>query len=272
MHIEKNICDSVMGTIIDIDGKTKDTEKARLDLEDMGIRRELHLQFLKGTKTNKEGKLKCVKSRALYTLSQKERKGFWEFLKAVKFPDGYAANISRCVNIKDGKIIGLKSHDCNVLLQRLLLVGLRGYLHKDVLDAITELASFFRQLCSRKLNVNVLDNLEKRIPLILCKLEMIFPPAFFDVMVHLAIHLAQEAKIGGPVQYRWMYPIERYLSTLKGMVRNRARPEGSIAEAYVVKECLSFCSLYLHGIETKYNREERNYYGEKNQNATISVF
>ncbi|XP_012832641.1 PREDICTED: uncharacterized protein LOC105953517 [Erythranthe guttata] len=44
MHIEKNICDNVMGTILDIDGKTKDTEKARLDLEDMGVRSELHLK------------------------------------------------------------------------------------------------------------------------------------------------------------------------------------------------------------------------------------
>ncbi|KAH0712266.1 hypothetical protein KY289_008225 [Solanum tuberosum] len=34
-------------------------------------------------------------------------------------------------------------------------------------------------------------------------------PTFFDVMVHLAIHLANEAKLGGPVQFRWMYYIER---------------------------------------------------------------
>ncbi|XP_012853260.1 PREDICTED: uncharacterized protein LOC105972825 [Erythranthe guttata] len=56
------------------------------------------------------------------------------------------------------------------------------------------------------------------------------------------------------------------------MVRNRARPEGSIADAYIVKECLTFCSLYLRGIETKYNRDERNYDGEAHPNATISVF
>ncbi|XP_012829657.1 PREDICTED: uncharacterized protein LOC105950835 [Erythranthe guttata] len=236
MHIEKNICDNVMGTILDIDGKTKDTEKARLDLEDMGIRSELHIRSLEGAKANKDGKVKCLKPRALFTLSPKEKKSFCKFLKGVKFPDGYAVNISRCVNIKDGKITGLKSHDCHVLLQRLLPVGLRGYLHKDILGVITELASFFRQLCSRKLNIAVLDDLENKIPVILSKLEMIFPPAFFDVMIHLAVHLAQEAKTGGPVHYIWMYPIERYLSSLKGMVRNRARPEGSIAEAYIVKE------------------------------------
>ena len=35
---------------------------------------------------------------ACYTLSKVERQGFCEFLKSVKFPDGYALNISRCVS------------------------------------------------------------------------------------------------------------------------------------------------------------------------------
>lgn len=59
-----------------------------------------------------------------------------------------------------------------------------------------------------------LVKLEENIILILCKLEKIFPPAFFDVMVHLAIHLPREVKLGGPVHYRWMYPIERYVKVL----------------------------------------------------------
>jgi hypothetical protein len=37
---------------------------------------------------------------------------------------------------------------------------------------------------------------------ILCKFEKIFPPAFFDIMVHLAVHLPREAKLAGPVQTR----------------------------------------------------------------------
>ncbi|XXG72497.1 hypothetical protein AAC387_Pa07g1576 [Persea americana] len=49
----------------------------------------------------------------------------------------------------------------------------------------------------------------------------------------------------GPVQYRWMYPIERYLLTLKSYERNRSRPEGSIAEGYLAEECLRFCSRWF---------------------------
>jgi len=77
-------------------------------------------------------------------------------------------------------------------------------------------------------------------------------------MIHVAIHLPREAELAGLVQFYWMYPIERCLGKYKQFVRNRARPEGSIAEGYLLVECLTFCSMYLRGIETKWTREERN--------------
>ncbi|XXG47862.1 hypothetical protein AAC387_Pa02g2430 [Persea americana] len=200
MHIEKNICDNVLGTLLNIDGKTKDTVKARMDLEAMGIRKELHL-IPNGDKV--------MVPPACYTLSSAEKKGFCEWFKLVKFPDRYASNISRSVNITDGKISGLKSHDCHVLLQRLLPIVICGYLNDDVYIPLIELGIFFNKLCSKTLKLKVLEKRERDIAIILCKLERIFPPAFFDVMVHLAVHLPYEAKLGGLVQYRWMYPIER---------------------------------------------------------------
>ena len=42
-----------------------------------------------------------------------------------------------------------------------------------------------------------------------------------------------------------MYLIERRLGTLKNLLRNRARPEGSIARAYIESEVLTFCSSYM---------------------------
>ncbi|XP_038972903.1 uncharacterized protein LOC120104966 [Phoenix dactylifera] len=207
MHIEKNIAENIVGTLLGVDGKCKDTEKARMDLADI---------------------------------------------------DGYAANISSCVSTQGGKLSGLKSHDYHILLQRLLPVGMRGYLNKELNTALFQLGNFFEQLYSKALKKADLKKLEDQIVLILCKLEKIFSPAFFDVMVHLAIHLPREAILGGPVQYRWMYPIERLLGVLKGFVANRAHPEGSIAEAYISKESTIFCSMYLDGIETVFNREERN--------------
>ena len=118
-------------------------------------------------------------------------------------------NISRSVNTRNGRLLNLKSHDCHVLLQRILPIEMRGFTDKDICTVLFELGSFFQDLYFRTLRKSDLEKLEGRILLILCKLEKYFPLAFFDVMAHLAVHLPHEAILGGPVQYRWMYPIER---------------------------------------------------------------
>ena len=80
-----------------------------------------------------------------------------------------------------------------------------------------ELCLFFKDLCSRTLKLDVLNQMKEDIVVILCKMEMIFPPAFFDIMVHLALHLLREVELAGPVQFRWMYPIETFLGKLKAV-------------------------------------------------------
>ena len=42
MHIENNICDSIVGTLLSIDGKSKDNMNICLDLQAMSIRDQLH--------------------------------------------------------------------------------------------------------------------------------------------------------------------------------------------------------------------------------------
>ena len=44
MHIEKNVVDNIIGTLLNLDGKTNNNLKTRQDLKDMGIRSELHLE------------------------------------------------------------------------------------------------------------------------------------------------------------------------------------------------------------------------------------
>ena len=77
---------------------------------------------------------------------------------------------------------------------------------------------------------------------------MHFPPAFFDIMVHLIVHLVREVRLCGPVYLRWMYPFERYMKILKGYSKNPYRPEASIVERYVVEEAMEFCKDYLSGV------------------------
>nr|GEZ47964.1 hypothetical protein [Tanacetum cinerariifolium] len=93
---------------------------------------------------------------------------------------------------------------------------------------------------------------------ILCDLELIYLPALFDIMIHLVIHLPLEALEGGHIRPRWMFSFERYMKKLKGYVRNKAKPEGSIAEGYVAEEALTFSSHYFRDVTTKFNRPDRN--------------
>ena len=55
---------------------------------------------------------------------------------------------------------------------------------------------------------------------------------------------------------------------LKSYVRNKSCLEGSIVEAYLVEECLTFCSRYLHdGVQSWLNRMSRN-----NDTCALSEF
>jgi hypothetical protein len=184
MHIEKNICESLMATILNVPEKTKDTIKARLDLKDLGTKREL--QF-------RETGDSFQMSYARYTLSKEQKKDFCDFLREVKFRNGFASNISRCLNADGTKVQGPKTHDCPILLQRILPAAMREFLDKDIYEAMAELGTFFRQLCTRTLDKDVLAEMKKEIPIISVKLEKKNPPTLFDVMIHLAIHLPDEA-------------------------------------------------------------------------------
>jgi len=153
---------------------------------------------------------------ALYSLDPEDKTYLCKFLHGVKMPDGYASNIKRCVDVSRCKISGLKTHDCHVIFQKLLPIAVRNILPEEVIIPLIQLSRFFNAICSKELTIEELEKLTVSIRETLCRLEMVFPPAFFDIMMHLPVHLAEEAKLGGPVCYRWMYPIERYLRMLKG--------------------------------------------------------
>ena len=66
MHIEKNVCESLIGTLLNIPGKTKDGENARLDMVAMGIQESLK-------PVSEEGKMAFLPA-ACYSLSRSEKK------------------------------------------------------------------------------------------------------------------------------------------------------------------------------------------------------
>jgi len=200
MHIEKNLFENIFNTVIDVKGKTNDNIKAILDLTLFCNRKYMELVF---------DRSRVAKPRASFVLEKNAQLLVYKWLKSLRFPDGHASNISRLVNMEEYRLYGMKSHDYHVFIRTLIPLAFRDLLPKGIWDALTEISHFFRDICSSKLNVDHIERLEMNIIEKICKLEMIFPPSFFDSMEYLPIHLPYQVKVGGPIQYRWMYPFER---------------------------------------------------------------
>jgi hypothetical protein len=81
----------------------------------------------------------------------------------------------------------------------LIPVTFRGYVKDDVWKAIAELSYFYRQHCAKEIKKEMLYKLEQHIPILICMLEKIFPPFFFNPKQYILINLPYEAKVGGPI-------------------------------------------------------------------------
>jgi len=189
MHIEKNMMDNILGTILDIPSKTNDDLSARTDLMEMGLRHKLHPFTANNGRT--------YMPAACHTMSRDDKTHFLKVIRNVRVPDGYASNVSRCVRLKECTISGLKSHDSHILMQQLLPIALRGSLPNNVVRPLVKMSAFFKGICSTNLTQEDMDRLEGDVCVTLCKLEHIFPPGFFTSMVHVVVHLVCECRLGG---------------------------------------------------------------------------
>ncbi|GJW30490.1 hypothetical protein Tco_0047365 [Tanacetum coccineum] len=151
MHIEKNMFENVFEMVMDIEGKTKDNAKARDDVKIYCKRKELE-------KNESTGKY----PKTCYSLGKEEKKAVCDWVAKLKFPDGYVLNMTRCVDMKKYKMF--------------------------VWKALTELSLFFKDLTCTMIEMDDMIRLQTEIPVILCKLENIFSPGFFDSMEHLPVH------------------------------------------------------------------------------------
>lgn len=229
MHIEKNVCEALLGTLLNIPKKTKDKESVRIDMAAMGIRLNLRPKT-----AGKKEKLPL----ASWNLTHQEKKIVCSSFLGMKLPDGFCSNIRSLVSMETLRLTKMKSHDCHMILHHLLPIAIRSSLHKKVRDTVIRFCLFFKAICSKVIEVDKLEKMQSQLVITICQLEKYFPPSLFDIMIHLSIHLVREVELCGPIFLRWMYPFERYMKTFKGYVRNRARPEGCIAEAYIAEEAV----------------------------------
>jgi len=234
MHVTKNVCGSLLGTLLNTKGKSKDHANARADMKDLDIRPELC----------PEGPSAQLPLCAI-NLTKEERQELCDFFRSVKVPSGYSADIRKLVAPKENKMLPMKAHDCDVMLTTMLAVGIRNILPEKVRMAIMSLCFFFNAISQKVLDERSLDNLEKKLFQTMSLLEAYFPPAFFDISVHLIAHLVKEIKYLGPVFLHHMYPYERFMSTLNRYTKSRVHPEGSMVQGYSAEEVVDWCLGYI---------------------------
>ncbi|GJT10163.1 hypothetical protein Tco_0857205 [Tanacetum coccineum] len=215
MHIEKNALEALLNTLLQND-KTKDTVKARQNLETLKVRKELWLV--------KKPNGKLEKPHPKYSFTTEGRKRFCKFIKG---------------------------------------------------------------LCARTLMQQDMSEAKKQSISILIELEQIFPPAFFDIMIHVAIHLPDEAILGGPIRYRFMKKVndgcsEELFSLACGPISTCTYPACIVnGVKFVVHErdilhttqCSGVSTLGLDGdvLWSTRRNSGTHYIGNPSSNVTLSV-
>jgi hypothetical protein len=111
-------------------------------------------------------------------------------------------------------------------------------------EAIMNFCNFFNAIGQKVPSEEALKSLEKRHYETLCVLEMYFPPAFFDISVHLTTHLIKEIKLLVPVFLYQMYVYKRFNGIRKTIVRNRACPKSSMVQGYYREEGMEWALNY----------------------------
>ena len=76
-------------------------------------------------------------------------------------------------------------------------VMLHGFIPEDEWLVLAELSYFFHVLCAKELSLDLVEKMEELAPELICKLEKIFLPGFFNPMQHLILHLPTDARLGG---------------------------------------------------------------------------
>jgi hypothetical protein len=113
----------LLGTLLNMDGKTRDHGHAQADLKKIEISPEL---WLDDSVKETELPTSCI------TLSKHEKE-FCEFLKSVKVLSDYSTNVSRLISFPDLKVApDVKSHNYHVLLTQMIIVGIQNILPINV--------------------------------------------------------------------------------------------------------------------------------------------
>ncbi|KAK4385940.1 hypothetical protein Sango_2718000 [Sesamum angolense] len=87
-------------------GKTKDNINARRNFEIICNRPELELDEHRSN----------VMPKAVYKLANEQKRRVWEWIRDLKFLDGYASNVACCFDMMELRMHDMKGHDRHLFM------------------------------------------------------------------------------------------------------------------------------------------------------------
>jgi hypothetical protein len=178
IHIMKNVIESLLGTLCN-SKKSKDGPKARYNLKHFGIRKALQAPDTNDNDDDDDDQMEgtqrlCKRAKknvvvlptACFTMSPEELEQFFRCLLRVKVPHSYSGNISRYLDVAKKRFTEMKSHDCHMLMTRILPVAIRGIMDEHVHDMLFGLCNFFDIITRKSISVRQLKMLQDEIVVI----------------------------------------------------------------------------------------------------------
>jgi len=138
MHVQKNVFESVIGTLMDMKGKTKNGLNSRMDMVQLGIKKELHPILQENVKYHLP--------TTSYNLYDDDKHTMCVWLKNLKVPSGFCSSIWSIVSMKELTLTNYKSHDCHVMLTTFLPIAIRAINLVWIKVAVTRLCYFFNRI------------------------------------------------------------------------------------------------------------------------------
>ena len=232
MHIFKNVASSLWDHIM---GR-KDDLKWRMDFEALNKRQDLWVNTIDSIPLK----------RAPWVLSKEDKCIVRKVIREFKMPTGSMHSLKGAFTSRD-ELVGLKSHDWHKMLAFILPIAIRqcDSISEDVKKCVYGLGELTRWISSKEIHRSSIQEYKQKSLELLCRIEAAFPASFMDIQTHLLLHLADEVQAAGTVHSRWMFYLERFMKTLKGFVRQKARPEGSMAEGWLVHETCVYVTEFM---------------------------
>jgi hypothetical protein len=206
IHMQKNVFESLMATLMDT-GKSKDGLRSRKDMVKLNVMPELHPIL--------QDNGKYTLPAASFNLTLEERRVICTFLRGIKVPTGFSVNPKKLVSMNDMSLTHYKAHDCHVMLTVFLPIAIMAIKLEFLKMAITRMCYFFSKISQKTICRQELSDLHDFVVETQNQPEMCLPPAFFfDIMVHLMIHMVHQIEAMGPCYLHEMWSYERFMSVL----------------------------------------------------------